>query len=792
MERPSAFLRRQWNSRPLAVFSVCFLTGILFGDDDRLPLLLCALVFLLVLFLQSFLKKQNKRRSAVLMAASVILLGCLWMKTAIILNPLVPDMYSVEFSGTVVSDPYYNEETQRIVCSFRLDQADGRDINGKVRLYLRSDVVELKGIEYGQKLTCFGHVWPQDPATNPYEYDAQKSMRADGLVGMAAAKREDVCIEPAEYSLGRCRISIIQAISMRIDNFFPNNPELVRAFVLGDRSDVSDDLREAFNTTGVAHLISISGLHITVIASGVLWFVQLFLTKRKSFFITLGAVLLYGLLIGFPPALVRATVMFAILSFAPLVGRPSDPFTRLGAALLLMLVLNPFNVYDGGFVLSFVASAGILMLMKPIEQLLRIDILRDKLSLRRMKSSVLRKVLLFFPETLCVTLAAQIAMLPVVIAYFGAQSLISVPVNLMVIPIAMAAYPLALIALIISVVWQQLGILIAQAADGMFSLLVILVDFFADVRISELRVPCYSLGLKLLHCTLMIFASGMAIIPSRLRRFLPMGLALLVTVSMTEAWIYSQGFKVVFLDAGQADAAVVHVDGNVHMFDVGDIYSPSADYAGGACLKIDSVFLSHPHYDHAGGLSELLDVMPPEVIYVPLGWFDTEDVSDTVAEGIAKAAEMGIPIIELEAGDVIKLSDDAIVSVLAPSEQGLDPNDMSLVLQVTHKDNGLLFTGDMTADCEPESVFDVDVLKVPHHGSARACSEHFLEQTSPGVSVISVGENNYGHPSDETITRLRASGSDVYRTDECGAITIRFDSNGGFRIKTYLPQEELK
>ena len=112
----------------------------------------------------------------------------------------------------------------------------------------------------------------------------------------------------------------------------------------------------------------------------------------------------------------------------------------------------------------------------------------------------------------------------------------------------------------------------------------------------------------------------------------------------------------VFLDAGQADAAVVRTEGHVYLFDVGDAYSPVTDYATATCLGVDAVFLSHPHFDHAGGLAELLEAMRPGTIYVPEGWFDF-DTGETVRAGIALAQEMDIPIVELTAGDEIQLSE---------------------------------------------------------------------------------------------------------------------------------------
>lgn len=737
-----------------------------------------------------FRGKRKAQRFALLMLAA-FLLGNARMAVEFEINPAVPERFSVSFQGTVISEPYLNESTERIICEFNLREIDGVPVNHDVRLYLRSDAVELTGIEYGQRLDCYGHVWPQDHATNPYEYDGMNALRADGLDGMAAAKLEDVSITPSSPSLGRLRVKVRQAISARIDQLFPENANLVRAFVLGDRNGLDQEMRAAFNQTGVSHLICISGLHISTLAMAVSRLLSLKFSRKASAFGTLTAVLLYGFLIGFPASLVRATVMFAVYSLAPVAGRPSDSITRLAAALLGMLIFAPFSVYDGGFVLSFTASAGILLLSEPLECLFRVDGLKRMKPHPRRALRLAQKAIRYFPLLLCTTLAAQLASLPAVIGYFGSQPLISIPVNLLAIPIAMTAYPIALIALGLSVIWMPLGQAVALLSDCMFSLLIRLIDVFASVPIGVLRSPNYPGWLLAVHCVLVLTASGLNRISIRIRRFLPVGIVLLVGVSMLNAWVHTLGFTAVFLDAGQADAAVIKAEGHVYLYDVGDLYSPTADYVSGSCLGVDAVFLSHPHYDHAAGLTELIEQLPPKVIYVPEGWFGV-DAAESVAAGIDEAKAKGIPVVELSDGDELQLSENVVARVHSSSNPSNSINDLSMLLELRYYDCGLLYTGDLTAECEPQSLPDIDILKVPHHGSSKATSERFAQMTSPEVAVVSVGENNYGHPSDEVLQRLQAIGTNVYRTDHCGAVEVKVDSSGEINVKTYIPQEAFK
>lgn len=780
------YIHRQYIARPLAVFSACFLLGVLHGKFSQhlfLPINAAA-AFVLIAWL--VLKKPHW---IVIPLLAAFLLGNARTLLQHKIDPPVPELFSVNYSGTVISDPYYNEVSDRLICVLHLDEVDSESVSSDVRLYLRSDVVELTGIEYGLRLEVFGHIWPQDSATNPYQYDAMNGLRADGLEGMAAARLEDVQIHPARFSLGRLRILIRNTISDQIDLLFPKNAALVRAFVLGDRSGLDVEMREAFNETGVTHLICISGLHISTLAMAVSKLLSLKFSRKAATLGTLAAVFLYGLLIGFPASLIRATVMFAVFSFAPIAGKPSDPITRLSAALLLMLLVNPFCIYDGGFVLSFSASAGILLLTEPLENLFGVARLKKLKPHPKRSMRIVQKAIQYFPSLLCTTLAAQLATLPAVIAYFGGQQLISIPVNLLTIPLAMTAYPLALIALMISAVIAPAGQLAALLPETMFSALTWLIEAFASLPVGSLRSPSYPGWLTALHCLLVLASSGLNRIPIRIRKFIPLASVLLIGVSILNAWIHTLGFSVIFLDAGQADAAVIKTEGHVYLFDVGDTYSPAADYVSGSCLGVDAVFLSHPHYDHAGGLQELLEELPPKVIYVPEGWYDV-DITESVAVGMRTAREMGIPIIELSDGDQLQLSENVSVTAYESSDPQNSVNDLSVLLEVRYHDRSIFFTGDISDECEPEQLPDVDVLKVPHHGSPNATSERFLEQTTPEISVISVGENNYGHPSEKTIARLEAAGSEIYRTDERGAIEIRIDTSGEMKVSAYLSLEE--
>ena len=255
-----------------------------------------------------------------------------------------------------------------------------------------------------------------------------------------------------------------------------------------------------------------------------------------------------------------------------------------------------------------------------------------------------------------------------------------------------------------------------------------------------------------------------------------------------------QGLQIAFLDAGQADAAVVLAEGDAYLVDVGLEGSPVCDYLAHLGLAPRAVFLSHPHTDHAGGLVTLLDEYVPETIYIPAGW-DAVEADEDVVDGLERAKALGANVVTLAAGDVVPLSENVSATVFYPPEDidvSGDANAVSMLLRIDYGEASALFTGDLEMAEEPGPMPDVDVLKVPHHGSNNSSSLMLLHSASPSAAIISAGRNNpYGHPAQALLERLEGTGARVFRTDECGAITARLYEDGGVSISTYLlPEDE--
>jgi competence protein ComEC len=238
---------------------------------------------------------------------------------------------------------------------------------------------------------------------------------------------------------------------------------------------------------------------------------------------------------------------------------------------------------------------------------------------------------------------------------------------------------------------------------------------------------------------------------------------------------------IVFFDVGQGDSALIMSNGKSVLIDGGEgemcsrVLIPALNYYG--IRKVDVVLMSHLHSDHGGGLLELLSENRAEDIGVP--FFGEGEDYDKLMEGY----EVDDKLYLLKSGDSIRISKTASLNILHPAEpECAGGNEDSLVIMFTVSGTGVLFMGDSGFPTEEELMSDIeirsflfdntDIMKVGHHGSKYSTSEEFLSRIDPEAAIISVGNNFYGHPTVETISRLNDSEADVFRTDINGAVIL--------------------
>ncbi|WP_369807605.1 DNA internalization-related competence protein ComEC/Rec2 [Lawsonibacter hominis] len=561
---------------------------------------------------------------------------------------------------------------------------------------------------------------------------------------------------------------IAKALKDSVRRCFPDSAApLAAALITGDRSGLPGALYSALRRSGIAHVVAVSGLHVSVL-SGLL--AVLLGRRRHSAVAGILLVFFFAAVAGDSPSVLRAAFMQSMLLLAPLLGRENDTPTSLCAILLLLLVHNPYAAASVSLQLSFAAVAGICLFTGRLWE--RWD---GKLPRKGLGGKALR----FAAASLATTLGAVVFTTPLSAYYFGSLSLIAPVTNLLTLWAVSGAFLGALAVALLGLLFPAAAALAAWAAA---------LPVWYLQKMAELlsRLPFASVGTDSIYLRLWLLL-GYALLllwlfwrGEQKRMLLPVGaggLCLCAALLLTAASRTSGRLSVSVLDVGQGQSVVLYSQGRCALVDCGgsglsDPGDTAADYLQSlGTARLDLLVLTHYHTDHACGVPQLLERLEVERLLLP----DVEPEEPLRREIEAAAQAHGVELVYLTQDAHVTLG-GASLRVYAPLGDG-GANEEGLSVLCTAGAFDALITGDMNAAVERRLIKygalpDLELLVAGHHGSKYATSEELLLATTPERAVLSVGYNTYGHPADETLERLAAAGCEIYRTDWMGTVRI--------------------
>lgn len=548
------------------------------------------------------------------------------------------------------------------------------------------------------------------------------------------------------------------------------------AELTGDKSAMDDGDYLAMQETGLAHLFAVSGLHCAFLVT----LLALLISRRQRLLcaVTIPLLLFYMVMVGMSPSVVRACIMQIFLLIAPLFRRGSDPLTSLAAALLVILLCNPFAAASVSLQLSFSATLGMVLLSPRLYKLLT--------GWYKGKCRPLRTALCFVAANLSATLSAVVFTAPLTAWYFRIFVLVAPLSSLLAVPAAGWSFMAAFVTVLLGFVWLPLASLLGWISWA----LVRYILWIANGMMSWRYHAVYFTNPYLIYWLLFLYAAfiGCAATPDGKRKYL-LASALSVLTLTAAIWVNRQDYQygvltALTLDVGQGESVILTSGGETALVDCGS--SNSYKDPGGLAAdtlhsmgvrKLSAVVVTHYHADHTNGLYEVLRRIPVQTVYLP----DIEDEYGVRERLVSLAEEKGAQVtyVTKETADTLG---DTVLTIYPPVQSGGDLNELGLTALASAGDFDLLITGDMSGSTEKKLVEtyalpDIEVLVVSHHGSRYSSNIRFLKAVMPEAAVISVGDNNYGHPSEETLQRLLAVGADIWRTDQQG--TIRITVNGG-------------
>jgi competence protein ComEC len=781
-----------------------FVIGILIENQIAVSIDLLLILFfaLVIVAFLAFIVSPRHQSAAVVLIAIVaclsILSGAAKLRADRDRTNPVPDTLlncNVFVIGQVVEPPHVKNKSSRF--SLRGIELRGESaslpIEHKIRVTMRFLPHRVQP-KYGMTIGILGSLSRPSDARNPGEFSEKQYYEANGTT-LFCFGRDFVVLDSSRGSwlMTDAVIPLRSYIVQTIDrNFSGEAREFIRGLLVGDRSGITASTRQAFANSGVSHILAVSGAHVVVVAGIFVFLFGLIRFPRWALGTsTICGLVLFTLITGSHPPVVRATITASIFILGGLFQVRSSPFNSLGVAALVVLGMDARQLFDVGFQLSFAAVFSIIYLYPIMNGLISsIDV-----------DDPFVKIIVWILRVCAVSFAATLGTFPFTAIYFGRVSVIGLLANIVVIPTVGLAMTLGFVTLIFSAINSTIALSFSAVAEVLLNGVLLLTSTIGRLPFAYVDTtrffPVYSFPFYAGLLLLFNFAS-----PNKARKLL---IALLAAFNVAIFWPSPKSIagdehelRVSFLDVGQGDAAVIEFpDGKVMLVDAG---MRSSSYNAGertvipflkrrGISRIDELVVSHPHEDHLGGMPRVIeqcDIGAAVESGQPIntGTYQTY-LKDIQREGCTR--------ILVQEGDRIDCTHNARVYVLSPEPSFLDTdlthrslnfNNTSVVLKVVYGNISFLFSGDAEAEAEDEMTkvygdfLHSTVLKTGHHGSSTSSTPEYLNAVNPEDAVISVGRfNKFHHPSPAVLERFDQLHVNVFRTDEDGAVIFETDGS---------------
>ncbi|WP_331552125.1 DNA internalization-related competence protein ComEC/Rec2 [Acetobacterium sp.] len=745
---------------------------------------------------------RGVKKTQIFFVLGLYLLGCVLGVLTFPVSDTLEDFYGTEvtISGVVSDSP--KVEDYGVVFNLKTSDISNDKAAIKKPLGLKVTIPVQKGEAQsmpiaGDVLNIKGELSKPQGQRNPGGYDYGlylKSKGIEGLVYVETGKVEKIGRDPSPFE-GIIAFRIyLEKLS---DTYLSENvSDLLKGVVFGGK-DIDSDIKLSFQNAGVAHVLSVSGLHVGYVFLLISFFLTRFKIKKKHWlFYLIPALFFYIVMTGFESPVIRASIMLGSITLGQGIHREKDNLNNLCLAGIIILCLWPSQLFQPGFQLSMGAVLGIVLFYGPL-------LFQYKKQLNK-KISRREKTPGPIIEGLALTCCATIGTLPMMFYHFKGFTLLSFFSNLIVVPLIGAFLLAGIIFLFIAGVLPFMASLLAMPLNFLGESILVVLSGINDIGDAFSFLWVRRGGLSITEMLLFIYLAFLITGYYHLRNPLVKKTVLIfgavLGILLIVLPLFPKNLVVTVLDVGQGDSILIETPGGLnYLIDGGGyILEKETKISESIVLpvlynkninKLNGVFLSHNHVDHSQGIEELLE-----------GQFPVDNLFMSVnTNNEVLLNQSAVPVSLLKKGSVIQGTDGVKLEILSPTGE-VNPveeenqNNASLVIRLSYGKTTLLLCGDIEKEVE-EKLFselsqesparDIQMIKIPHHGSKTSSTQEFLTLVDPELAVISVGAyNTFGHPGLEVLERLKDQAVETLRTDQNGAVEMT--SNGEWlRYKTY-------
>lgn len=792
--------------RPVFWILLAFVLGEVIAVFDLNIAVPC--IVLAIIVIRKIIIKAYEDMGAFVVIFFTLIMGFMLMSNEITTRNYI---YDLKENTVIVQGKIYKIENTAFGTNIYLkgvEVENGEKSVSVKRIFVNKE--KIPNVKIGNIIKVRGKLRQFEEAANKGNFDSRKYYLSLGFYGKIEAGTIEII--NSDYSgirqgLYELRMEIIERLEKLcsdnngIFSIINNKNGIIGAIILGDKTDIDSDIKELYSVSGIAHILAISGLHISFIGMAIYRLLRRRFRFLFSAAVSIPVVLSFGIMSGFGISTIRAIIMFILKIIGEVLGRKYDAITAISLAGLVLLVQNPFVVCNSGFQMSFGAIIAIVLILPIVEEILNTD----------------NKII----KVLSANFTISLVMNPILAWNYYELPTFSFLLNIVVVPLMSVVIVSSIVGIFCSCIMFGFGKAVIFPGCGILELYTFLCNIINKSSVASIVVGQPKVTIIIVYyAILLVVLFGLKNIRTKYTRAekerniikketglvlekkakkerrikgqnVKLRLACIVGFLLLNCLIYyipNPGFYITFINVGQGDGILIHGDnGTKVMVDGG---STSEKQVAKNCIvpylkaegigTIDYSIITHTDKDHISGILEILENNNSNRIRIKnLVMPDINMKDDTYNELIEKAKLKKINVLYIKKGDTLSLGKTKIKCIYPETTTtASDKNDYCTVLSVKNKTSKILLTGDISKEIEEKIKDDIEenytVLKVAHHGSNYSSSEKFLKKVNPKYSIISVGKNNsYGHPGNETMERLRKQGGVIYRTDEKGGITIR-------------------